>query len=57
MHDIDRALAQGIVGTLINAGVEWVFDAVLPRRHVVRMREQGWLMFLIFGGLILHVRP
>lgn len=45
-HDIEQALAQSMVATLVTADVEGAFDAVLAGRLVVRMREQGWPMFL-----------
>lgn len=46
-HDVEQALSQGMVATLVTADVEGAFDAVLAGRLVVRMREQGWPFLLI----------
>ncbi|KAH8194107.1 hypothetical protein TruAng_011728 [Truncatella angustata] len=46
-HDIEQALGQGLVATLVTADVKDTFDAALVGRLVVRMGEQGWPHFLI----------
>ncbi|KAH8193491.1 hypothetical protein TruAng_012343 [Truncatella angustata] len=47
VHDIEQALDQGLVATLVTADVKGAFDAALVGRLVVQMREQGWPNFLI----------
>lgn len=47
IHDIEQALDQGLVATLLTADVKGAFDAALVGRLVVRMRTQGWPDFLV----------
>ncbi|CAJ2514315.1 Uu.00g024340.m01.CDS01 [Anthostomella pinea] len=47
IHDIEQALDQGLVATVVTSDVKGAFDAALMGRLVVRMREQGWPDFLI----------
>jgi hypothetical protein len=41
-HDVEEALNQGHVASLLTLDVKGAFDAVLPGRLVRRLREQGW---------------
>ncbi|KAI1839459.1 hypothetical protein JX266_014330, partial [Neoarthrinium moseri] len=47
IHDIEQALDQGLVATLVTADVKGAFDAALVGRLVLRMRKQGWPDLLI----------
>ena len=42
IHDIDHALAEGKVATLVTMDVQGAFDSVLRKRLTYRLREQGW---------------
>ena len=41
-HDIETALENGKVCTLVTLDVEGAFDCVLANRLATRLREQGW---------------
>jgi len=46
-HDIESALNQGKVASLLTLDVKGAFDAVLPGRLVNRLRTQGWSSNLV----------
>ena len=41
-HDVEEALNQGHITSLLTLDVKGAFDTVLPGRLVRRLREQGW---------------
>lgn len=41
-HDVEVALENGDVATMVTMDVEGAFDCVLPNRLASRLREQGW---------------
>ncbi|EED24658.1 reverse transcriptase, putative [Talaromyces stipitatus ATCC 10500] len=41
-HDVEQALNQGMIASLLTLDVKGAFDAVLPGRLIRRLREQGW---------------
>lgn len=41
-HDVEDALAKGWTATVATLDVKGAFDAVLPGRLFLRLREQGW---------------
>jgi ribonuclease HI len=41
-HEIETALAEGHVATLVTIDVQGAFDTVQRNRLVLRLREQGW---------------
>ncbi|KAK5996418.1 putative RNA-directed DNA polymerase from transposon BS-like protein [Cladobotryum mycophilum] len=47
IHDIDQALMEGKVATLVTMDVQGAFDAVLCNRLLLRLREQGWPITLV----------
>ncbi|OAQ57276.1 reverse transcriptase [Pochonia chlamydosporia 170] len=47
LYDVERALGNGKVATLVTMDVKGAFDAILPYRLVLRLRQQGWPDFLI----------
>ncbi|KAK5994259.1 putative RNA-directed DNA polymerase from transposon BS-like protein [Cladobotryum mycophilum] len=47
IHDIDQALMEGKVATLVTMDVQGAFDAVLCNRLLLRLREQGWPTTLV----------
>ena len=46
-HDVEAALAQGKEVTMVTMDVQGAFDALLPRRLLKRMLEQGWPLPLL----------
>lgn len=42
IHDIEKALDQGLTASLLTLDVKGAFDTVLPGRLQARLREQGW---------------
>jgi ribonuclease HI len=46
VYDVERALGKGKVATLVTMDVQGAFDAILPNRLVLRLRQQGWPVFL-----------
>lgn len=42
IHDIETALNQGRVATLVLMDVKGAFDAVLRNRLIRQLRRQGW---------------
>lgn len=42
VHDVEEALAQGKVASLALMDVQGAYDALLPRRLLLRLRRQGW---------------
>ena len=42
VHDVEQALDQGFVATIVTADVKSVFNTALIRRLMVRIKEQGW---------------
>lgn len=43
-HDVEWALSRGQKATIATLDVQGAFDALLPRRLLKRMREQGWAL-------------
>lgn len=41
-HYVETALSQGLTATIATLDVKGAFDAVLPGRLILRLREQGW---------------
>ena len=41
-HDLEIALAEGKVATIVTADIQGAFDAALSGRLVVALRQQGW---------------
>ena len=46
-HDVEAALAMGLQVTMITMDVQGAFDALLVRRLLKRMTEQGWPLSLL----------
>jgi hypothetical protein len=46
-HDVEEALATGYKASLLTMDVKGAFDTVLPGRLAPRLREQGWLDYLV----------
>jgi ribonuclease HI len=46
-HDVEEALARGEQVTMVTMDVQGAFDALLPRRLLQRMSEQGWPLPLL----------
>jgi hypothetical protein len=46
-HDVEAALAQGRKVTLVKMDVQGAFNALLKRRLLKRMTEEGWPLPLI----------
>jgi ribonuclease HI len=47
VYDVERALGDGKVATLVTMDVKGAFDAILPNRLVLQLRQQGWPDLLI----------
>ncbi len=47
IYNIEKALVSGKVVMLVTEDVMGVFDAILPNRMILRLREQGWPDFLV----------
>ncbi|KAJ3575723.1 hypothetical protein NPX13_g3935 [Xylaria arbuscula] len=47
LHDVEIALSKGYVVTLLTMDVQGAFDALLKRRLLYRMRQQGWPLPLL----------
>lgn len=41
-HDVESSLAKGLTATMATLDIKGAFDAILPGRLVLRLREQGW---------------
>ncbi|OAQ58954.1 reverse transcriptase [Pochonia chlamydosporia 170] len=48
IYDVERALGNGKIATLVTMDVKGAFDAILPNRLVLRLRQQGWPDFLVW---------
>ncbi|EFZ03294.1 Reverse transcriptase [Metarhizium robertsii ARSEF 23] len=48
LYDVERALGNGKMATLVTMDVKGAFDAILPNRLILRLRRQGWPVFLIW---------
>ncbi|OWT42476.1 reverse transcriptase [Pochonia chlamydosporia 170] len=48
VYDVERALGNGKIATLVTMDVKGAFDAILPNRLVLRLRQQGWPDFLVW---------
>ena len=42
VHDIEAALAKGLVASLLTLDIAGAFDIVMRNRLVLRLRKQGW---------------
>ncbi|PWI64416.1 hypothetical protein PCL_10484 [Purpureocillium lilacinum] len=47
VHDIETALANGQVATLVTMDVQGAFDTVMRNRLILRLRQQGWPPHLV----------
>ena len=47
VYDVEKALGSGKVVTLVTEDVMGGFDATLPNRTTLRLRQQGWPDFLV----------
>ncbi|OAQ93892.1 reverse transcriptase [Purpureocillium lilacinum] len=47
IHDIEVALARGMVATLVTMDVQGAFDTVMRNRLILRLRQQGWPLNLV----------
>ncbi|KAF7543577.1 hypothetical protein G7Z17_g10620 [Cylindrodendrum hubeiense] len=47
IHDIESALARGLVVTLVTMDIQGAFDTVLRNRLLQRLRQQGWPELLV----------
>ncbi|OAQ57666.1 endonuclease/reverse transcriptase [Purpureocillium lilacinum] len=47
VHDIETALANGQVATLVTMDVQGAFDTVMRNRLILRLRQQGWPSHLV----------
>ncbi|KID96614.1 reverse transcriptase, partial [Metarhizium majus ARSEF 297] len=48
VYDVERAVGNGKVATIVTMDVKGAFDAILPNRLVLRLRQQGWPDFLVW---------
>ncbi|KAF7532988.1 hypothetical protein G7Z17_g13581 [Cylindrodendrum hubeiense] len=47
IHDIEAALAKGLVATLVTMDIQGAFDTVLRNRLLWHLRQQGWPELLV----------
>ena len=47
VHDIEMAFSFGKVATLVTMDIQGAFDTVMRNRLALRMRQQGWPLFLV----------
>ncbi|KAJ6437079.1 reverse transcriptase [Purpureocillium lavendulum] len=47
VHDIETALANSQVATLVTMDVQGAFDTVMRNRLILRLRQQGWPTHLV----------
>ena len=47
VHDVEKGFAAGLQTTLVTMDVQGAFDALLKRRLLKRMTEQGWPLPLL----------
>jgi ribonuclease HI len=47
VHDIEVAWSKGLVASLLTTDIKGAFDSILRNRLTLRLREQGWPIWLI----------